>query len=90
METRGCPLSDAEFRRLLAGCRFTSSGLRPGLIPFNAPCVAAHLRAHSGVDDDEALLNLERWAQALGGDLVEKEVLWLPATWLNLTPDSST
>lgn len=83
-------LSDDAFRRLLASCRFTRTGLRPGLIPFNAPCIAARLAARSGMDHDRALLNLERWAQSLGGELIEKEVLWLPANQFDITPDSPT
>jgi hypothetical protein len=90
VESDGGPLSDDEFRRLLDDCRFTTTGLRPGLIPFSAPCIAARLTEHSAIDHDKALLNLERWAQALGGEMVEKEVLWLPANWLNVTPDAST
>ena len=90
MEAAGGPLNDAEFRRLLANCRLTTTGHRPGLIPFNAPCIAARLTAHTGMDHDKALLNLERWAQALGGEMVEKEVLWLPTDWLDATPDPAT
>jgi hypothetical protein len=89
MKSDGSPLDDDEFRRLLHDCRFTTTGLRPGLIPFNAQCIAARLTKHSAMDHDKALLNLERWARALGGEMAEKEVLWLPATWLNVTPDSS-
>jgi len=42
------------------------------------------------MDHDKTLLNLGRWAHALGGEMVEKEVLWLPADWLDATPDSTT
>jgi hypothetical protein len=49
------------------------------LVPFNAPCVVARLAAESGVGPPEVALDLERWAESLGGELVEGEVLWLPA-----------
>lgn len=72
-------LSDVEFRLVLAQCRFRSGGLRLGLVPFNAPCVVARLAAGSGVDRVRVAVGLERWAQSLGGEVVEGEVLWLPA-----------
>ena len=41
------------------------------------------------MDHNKALLNLERWAQALGGDIVEQEVLSLPAEWFDTPPESA-
>jgi hypothetical protein len=72
-------LSDADFRQVLERCRFRTGGLRPGLVPFNAPCVTVLLAARNGLDPTAVAGGLERWAQSLGGEVSEGEVLWLPA-----------
>jgi hypothetical protein len=52
--------------------------MRPGLVPFNAPCVATKLAEATGLGQEATMAALERWARSMGGDVVEKEVLWLP------------
>ncbi len=52
--------------------------MRPGLVPFNALCVALRLAAETGLGEEAAMSELERWARSLGGEVVEGEVLWLP------------
>jgi MOSC domain-containing protein YiiM len=72
-------LSDTEVREVLAHCRFRAGGQRLGLVPFNAHCVIAQLANRNGLDPAALAVGLERWAQALGGEIIEGEVLWLPA-----------
>jgi hypothetical protein len=52
--------------------------MRPGFVPFNAPCVALRLAAGTGLSMEAAMADLERWARRVGGEVVEEEVLWLP------------
>jgi hypothetical protein len=52
--------------------------MRPGLMPFNAPCVALKLAAETELSREAVLSQLERWARSIGGEVVEGEVLWLP------------
>jgi len=52
--------------------------MRPGLVPFNAPCVALKLAAATGLSREAAMADLATWARTAGGDVVEGEVLWLP------------
>ena len=52
--------------------------MRPGLVPFNAPCVATRLAEATGLSKEATMAALERWARSMGGDVVEAEVLWLP------------
>jgi hypothetical protein len=70
--------NDAQFRQLLVECRFESRGMRPGFVPFSAPCIAARESSAVGISTRGALRELARLAQELGGELVEEEVLWLP------------
>jgi hypothetical protein len=72
-------LSDDQFRQLLGVCRFAGEGQRPGFVPFNAGCLIAHLALGLGVTRGEAERELKRRARVLGGEVVEGEVLWLPA-----------
>jgi hypothetical protein len=37
------------------------------------------LAARNGIDPAAVAVDLERWAQSLGGEVIEGEVLWLPA-----------
>ena len=78
MEAACGMLSDDQFRRMLSDCRFDGTGQRPGLVAFNAPCLAARVAAHCGMTHQQALLNIKQRARRLGGELVEDEVLWLP------------
>ena len=71
--------SDGDLRRALDDCWYPPGGIRPGLVPFNAPCVALKLAAATGLSREVTMSDLERWAQSLGGEVVEGEVLWLPA-----------
>jgi len=52
--------------------------MRPGLVPFNAPCVALKLAAATGLSREAVMADLSTWARTAGGDVVEGEVLWLP------------
>jgi hypothetical protein len=78
--------SSDNFRRLLARCRLPATPSRRGLVALSAPCVAQQLAATGGINLDNALRNLERWAQALGGALDSDRVLWLPAEQVDSTP----
>jgi len=72
-------ISDAEFRHKLAQCRLRSGGLRLGLVPFDAHCVVDRLATPNGINPAAVAAGLERWAQSLGGEVVDTELLWLPA-----------
>lgn len=52
--------------------------MRPGLVPFNAPCVALKLATATGLSREAVMADLTTWARTAGGDVVEGEVLWLP------------
>jgi hypothetical protein len=82
-------LNDDQFRCLLTSCRFLGKGQRPGFVAFNAPCVAARFAAQGGVTVQQAMLDVERRARRLGGELVEGEVLWLPNDELQDSEDLS-
>ena len=71
-------VSDDQLRLVLFECRFGSEGLRPGFVPFNAPCVASRLAAIEGITKRQAMHQLWGQAHELGGEVVEDEVLWLP------------
>ena len=64
---------------MLMDCRFPGRGQRPGFLPFRAPCVAERIAAQQHVTQRSAMRELERLARALGGMVLEEEVLWLPA-----------
>lgn len=63
---------------MLSECAAATRGQRPGFLPFHALCVSRRLAAHWQIGADEAMRELEQLARALGGELVEEEVLWLP------------
>ena len=64
---------------MLTDCRFPSRGQRPGFVPFRALCVADRIAADKNVAQRFAMRELERLARALGGMVLEDEVVWLPA-----------
>src|SRR5690348_4727498 len=72
-------VSDDQLRLVLFECRFASEGLRPGFVPFSANCVAARLAAIELISARQAMRQLWGRANELGGEVVEDEVLWLPA-----------
>src|ERR1051326_7300385 len=75
----GCGMvSDVRLRLVLFECRFGSEGLRPGYVPFSAPCVASGLAAIERIAKRQAMRQLWGRAHELGGEVVEDEVLWLP------------
>jgi len=64
---------------MLSECTFSTRGQRWGFVPFRALCVAERLAAHERLTPREAMHVLQRLAVKLGGEVVEEEVLGLPA-----------
>jgi hypothetical protein len=64
---------------MLSECTFPSRGQRCGFVPFRASCVAGRLAAHERLTPREGMRALQQLAGELGGEVVEEEVLWLPA-----------
>jgi hypothetical protein len=71
-----------EFYRLLAACRLGSP--KPAdRLAFNARSLVTRLGDLGDKYDDEAIVAaLGRWARGVDGELLEGEVLWLPASEL--------
>jgi hypothetical protein len=64
---------------MLSECTFPRRGQRWGFVPFRALCVAGRLAVHERLRPREAMRVLQQLAGELGGEVVEEEVLWLPA-----------
>jgi hypothetical protein len=64
---------------MLSECTFPSRGQRWGFVPFRALCVAERLATYRRLTPREAMRALQQLAGELGGEVVEEEVLWLPA-----------
>jgi hypothetical protein len=64
---------------MFSECTFPGRGQRWGFVPFRALCVAQRLAARERLRPREAMHALQQLAVELGGEVVEEEVLWLPA-----------